>query len=353
MSHGMEAGDLMFSVREPVWHLNQNRDKVTMLGDTPDRETGMRLSGQAFRIVERPVLLAPEGLAWDSEGILRDSNGAVLRVVGDPVPGWKALARDDTGAVLHIAKNSYTVVQPEVLWDLQEALQDADGELVQYITAGTLKGGAIMWVLSRLDRPHQVTGTSTLVYPYLLTSTTHDGSGALRADVTEVTVVCWNTFSLATGARSDRSYRFRHTRNVSDRIEDAKGALFGALRSHDAFVELAEELAELRVSPAGVGMFLKSFIPDPPAYLVSDRVLANVEEARQKVRSVLNGGVTVPEYHANTAYGLFSAGTEYLDHLRPARNADTMFGRSLLRQERAKDKLVPLVRRIARDYALT
>jgi len=64
------------------------------------------------------------------------------------------------------------------------------------------------------------------------------------------------------------------------------------------------------------------------------------------VRAIFDGP-TIPEAHRNTAYGLVQAGIEYLDHLRSYRNSDTYLGRTLLRDEPLKRKLVPMVRELA------
>lgn len=339
MSHGIEQTDRMFSVREAPWHILETRDRVSVLGDFPGVERGMELAGHAFEIVERPILKARAALPdWATGGM------------GDKVPGWKALERSDTGATLHVAKDSYEPVQPRQLWELQALLQDVEPDALKYVTAGTLKSATIMWVLAQLDEPYVVTGDDSPVIPYVLTSTSHDGSGALRADLTDVRVVCWNTYSMATESE-DRSFTFRHTKNVKSRIEDARLALAGVRVRHQGFIELAEELATLPVSDEGVKRFLTKFIPAPSDYLTSDRVKANIDAARQTVEFTLNASPTVAEPHRRTAYGLFSVGIEYLDHQRKAMSADTLFSRTMLRQERSKDKVVGLVRAIAEEYA--
>ena len=92
--------------------------------------------------------------------------------------------------------------------------------------------------------------------------------------------------------------------------------------------------------------FVTTFIPKPEAEVISDQVLDNILRERSKVRAVFDGP-TIPEAHRNTAYGLVQAGIEYLDHLRSYRNSDTYLGRTLLRDEPLKRKLVPMVRELA------
>ena len=79
-------------------------------------------------------------------------------------------------------------------------------------------------------------------------------------------------------------------------------------------------------------------------------MLDNILRERVKVRAIFDGP-TIPEAHRYTAYGLVQAGIEYLDHLRAFRNSDTYLGRTLLRDEPLKRKLVPMVRELAASPA--
>ncbi len=100
------------------------------------------------------------------------------------------------------------------------------------------------------------------------------------------------------------------------------------------------------VTEEGVREFLARFIPEPPADIVTDRVRQNIADARQQIRNLLDGP-TIPPAHRRTAYGLFEAGIEYLDHLRSYRSAESYFNRCVFRPERLKRRLVELVQSVA------
>jgi phage/plasmid-like protein (TIGR03299 family) len=336
MGHEITESDRMFSVREAPWHIVETRDRVSVPGEYPGRELGMKLAGHDFEVEERPVLVSHGEIpSWAS--------GAT----GVLAPGWKALVRADNGHVLHIARDTYRVVQASELWDLQEQIQQIEPDKIRWETAGTLRGGAVLWVLARLDEPDFVPGDDSPTYPYVLTSTTHDGTGALKAQLTSIRVVCWNTFQAAQRGGGN-SFTFRHTRNIGERLSEARAALRGLRAQHHEYMELCRELAEINVGDHQVEAFLGRFIPQPPDYLISERVQQNVDIARQTIRYTLDASPTIPEAHRRTAYGLFCAGIEYLDHQRRYRSGDTLFGRTLLRQERLKDNLVRLVHSVAR-----
>jgi phage/plasmid-like protein (TIGR03299 family) len=337
MPHEMTNTDQMYSVREAPWHLGSGTN-VLMLDAAPEtRMARIEAAGHAFTVEEQDVYLRLEEEA-DARG-RSDVNFPKL-------DGWKALARSDTSDVLHVARGSYEVVQNIVGHELFEAL--STGARLDDGTGGTVKSGAVCYLSARIDEPLQVSGDDSPIYPYVVVLWTHDGSGALQARRTSVRPVCWNTISLgeAEARRSGRNFTFRHTKNVLARIEEAKRVIAGAREETAAFVELANELARMPVTDEQRERFVTTFIPRPEAEVISDQVLDNILRERTKVRAIFESP-TIPEAHRNTAYGLVQAGIEYLDHLRSYRNSDTYLGRTLLRDEPLKRKLVPMVRELA------
>jgi phage/plasmid-like protein (TIGR03299 family) len=313
--------DQGFMVREPAWH-----GLGIVLEDYPGRETAMELAGHNFTVIERPVEVV----------------GKVRNKVAD---GWKALVKSGSGEILQIVKDSYGVVQNDACWDIVDAIVDVPE--VKYETGITMKGGAVCSVLAWLDEPVTIPGDDSPLLPFLNVSWSHDGSSAVSARSTSIRVVCWNTQSMAEaeGKRHGTDFTFRHTKNVNNRIAEARTAIQGMRSAHAEYVELARELGRQPVTREQRELFIAAFLPMPEEALISDRVKANVEEGRAAVRRLFEGP-TIPEAHSLTAYGLHLAGVEYLDHLRGARNAETKYGRSLLRNEPAKVKLGKLIREV-------
>lgn len=316
-----------FFTRTPAWH-----QQGVVLDDYPGREEAMTLAGHDFQVIEMP--LAVVTASADEEWTDIDYREAV---------GWKALLKNDgDGAVLNVVKDSYEVIQNDVGWDIVDLII---GEGARYETGITLKDGAVCVVTAWLDEPVTIPGDNSPILPYLVTRWAHDGSGSLSTRATSVRVVCANTDELAQSEarRLGTEFTFRHTRNVKERIEDAKLAIRGMRVHHEEYVQLSLELAKIKVTKPQIEFFLTEFIPTPPEAMISDRVAKNIEEARQAVRGIL-GGETVPEAHRFTAYGLRMAAVEYLDHYRGYRNHDTYVGRTLLRSEPQKAKLASLIR---------
>lgn len=336
MAHEMTANDRMFSVRVAPWHMGMGTN-VTLLPDHPDPATVLVEAGLDWTVEEeefyRKIVWVP---SVDGAGDVKY----------EAVPGTRLLVRSDTSSILSVQKDSYAVVQNQVGAEIMDALL-GDGN-VKYETGGSTRDGAVCYLTARIDEDMSVQGDDSAIFPYLVVTWAHDGSAAMQARATNVRVVCQNTISLseAEAERTGRRWTFRHTSRVHDRIAEARDTLRGVREEATAFQELANELAAISVSDVQREDFVQRFIPAPESTVViSDRVLDNINTARSKVRGLFDG-TTIPEAHRNTAYGLLLAGTEYADHLRGARNSDTYLNRTLLREEKLKQALVPMIREV-------
>jgi hypothetical protein len=67
------------------------------------------------------------------------------------------------------------VVQNEDAFKFTDSLL---GEGVTYETAGSLRGGKIIWLLAKM--PEDVTILGDTVTPYMVFTNTHDGSGSVK-----------------------------------------------------------------------------------------------------------------------------------------------------------------------------
>jgi phage/plasmid-like protein (TIGR03299 family) len=318
-----------FSVRVPMWH-----GLGVILNDFPGWDEAYVLAGHDFTVEEQDVFIKAERPIFGDNSL----------VTFPKLPGYKAVTNSKTGSVFAVHNSTYEVIQNPVGWELAKLLV-ADSN-VRVETAGVLKDGAVCWALLSLDEPFTVDGDNSPTYPFVTVSWAHDGSAALRCFPTSIRVVCWNTHSMAVDkAEADgRAFTFRHTKNVADRIDDARDVMAGVRASSAQFRELANELAAITVTDRQREQFVTTFLPQPLG-VISDRVIDNMLSDREGLRAIFDSP-TMPEAHRNTAYGLVEAGVEYLDHIRGSRNAGTKFGRTLLRPEPLKAKLVPMVREL-------
>jgi phage/plasmid-like protein (TIGR03299 family) len=317
----------MFSVRQMPWHR-----EGTIVADYPDTWTQARmLAGLDWEPVTAAVY-APVGINADGT------------VCYEPIEGWKTITRSDTGAVLSISKDTYTVIDHAEMGEIIEAVLAQPG--VKWETAGVLDGGKAVWCLALLDEPITLPGDDSPVLPYLAITNRHDGTAACALRATAVRIVCANTFRAAEleGERTGTTFSFVHKSGWRNRIEEARTAVTGARAEMARYAELASELLAIRVTPAQRELFITEFIPKPPEGLITDRVARNVDEARAALRMIFESKTT--EQVAHTAYGLVQAAGEYLDHVRTARSWETRLNRTLIRPEPLKHRALSLAREV-------
>jgi phage/plasmid-like protein (TIGR03299 family) len=258
---------------------------------------------------------------------------------------FQAIARDDTGDVLAVPGSGFKAVTHAQMGEVIEAVLESD-QGVKFETAGSCRGGRQVWALAYLDEPYQIGGDSSPIYPFLAFLNGHDGSAACKLPITDVRVVCWNTWNAAAaqGDRTGAQYVFKHVGDISQHIEDAKDALKQVREDSKATRALFEELAKVPVNDDQVKTFTQLFLPSPAdkGDFVSERVAGNIAKARAKFIHLHDEAITTDGIRG-TAYGLLQASTEYLDHVRGFRSNDTYMGRTLLKPEKLKAEALALI----------
>jgi len=323
-----------FFVREPAWH-----KLGVVLDEYPGRELAMRLAGHDWDVIEIPLLgefsneiLAAAGQAQNENGrgFMKRVSGSVLHV------------RSDNLFELATHSTTFERILNSTAYDVAEILFDQG---FQYEAGITVDGGRTCAITLKLDEPITITGDDSVVLPYGCLSWAHDGSASLKVRSGTIRQVCANTIAMseAEGSKLGTDFTFRHTKNVHERIEDAKKAIHGVREALDVYREVAEELAAQPVTPGQRDWFVSTIIGDRDGRISrnvdsSDRVKDNVERERAKINSLFFGP-TVPEDHRLTAYGLWVAGGEYFDHLRNYRSVDSYVRRTLLTDSREKASL--------------
>lgn len=318
MAHQFVKG--FFSNNEPAWH---GLGQVLPEGIWPGKDEAMKLAGHAWKVVEHPV-------------------SSEIGGVNVNLDGWKGLFREDTGEVLSIVRKSYGVIQNEVPYDLVEAV---GSEGVKWHVGLTLQGGKCV-VVGYLPDEWTAPGDDSPTLPFLTALWSHDGTTALQLIRTAIRVVCANTRAAAIteSAKSGLEVTVRHTSNWREYVDRARDVLSRTRAEFEEYKELAVELTRRSATQEQVETFLKAFLPMPDLTdcSYSERVQANVIDARNQVRAIL-AGPTTPEAHRRTAYGLWQSGLEYLQHRRPTRKAHSKLNRSILKEDRAATNLHKLV----------
>ena len=112
-------------------------------------------------------------------------------MMGTGFRGFKANVRDTDQQILGVVTDRYKVVQNEDAFAFTDQLL---GEGVSYETAGSLQNGRRIWMLAKLPQRYIISGDE--IEPYLVFMNAHDGTGAIKAAMTPIRVVCQNTFEI-------------------------------------------------------------------------------------------------------------------------------------------------------------
>ncbi len=315
MSHNLTDRDGMFTVREAAWH-----GLGTVLDEHPTREQAKKIAHDWEPVAETIYRKVP----------IVGEDGSLGHTF-EEISGFRANVRSDTAETLGVTSESYELVSNTDMYDIAELIQGEDKSQVKFETGGSLKGGAKVWLLLRLNEPLVVKGDPHgATIPYYALQNSHDGSGAFRGQATMTRIVCDNTSQMADmdAAARGTSFNFNHTKNIQERVEQARDALAGWRDSISRWHLLSETLMAAKVEPEAVIMFVEKFIPMPLATVTSDRVRENVRTQQLEMLSIFEGRTM--EGIADTAYGLVQAAAEFQQHYRRAQSRETRFKRAYL-----------------------
>lgn len=178
------------------------------------------------------------------------------------VPNRKAIVRSDTGTVLGIHTDSYQIHQYNewLVNNIETILDDS----LQIGTAGLLRGGAVAWV--QVEVPETiVTPEGVSFRPFLLASTSLDGSIATSYGRSVTNTVCDNTMSVAMTQHGGQRIRYRHSSKSLGRIQEARDALGIIYTAADEFTQEVATLTSIGFSSSDFERLLniETPLPDP------------------------------------------------------------------------------------------
>jgi phage/plasmid-like protein (TIGR03299 family) len=178
--------------------------------------------------VDALTMLRMAGLDWTVEA--RD---AYYYTASGVDIGARLLVRTDTERPLGQCRGRYVPFQNIDGFAFLDELVGA-GEM-RFHTAGSLKGGAIVWALAQVPGElivERQDGRPDVIAPFALIYIGHDGATAIACRLTTVRVVCWNTLSAAVGGwrggkarMGSGEFRFRHTASAPVRVAEAREVL--------------------------------------------------------------------------------------------------------------------------------
>ncbi|MEI6296260.1 MAG: DUF932 domain-containing protein [bacterium] len=283
MAHLVES---MMYVREIPWH-----GLGRMVQDAPNSFDALRLAGLDWNVEQREIQL----------------------VDGDLIPNAKANVRSSDNSVLGIVTDRYKIVQNVEAFAFTDALI---GDDVRYETAGSLQNGRKVWMLAQLPET-KVLGDK--VVPYICFTNSHDGTGAVRAMMTPIRVVCNNTLNIALDS-TPRQWSMTHTGDLEKKLEEAKYTLELANTYMYELNKQAEIMSKVKISGLKLEQILKSLFPYDEI-LDSNRKKENMKALRSNFMKAY-GMVDIVNFKG-TAWGVVNAMTDMVAHTTPLRQTDS------------------------------
>ena len=240
---------------------------------------------------------------------------------GSPVPGVKANVRSTDNKVLGIVGPDYKIVQNAEAFSFMDQVL---GEGVTYETAGALKGGRRVWVLAHI--PGEYRFVEDKADPYILFSTTHNGSGAIKVCLTPIRVVCMNTLNLAIKTAT-RSWSIVHKGLMDQKIANAKNTLIASKEYMGALCDEMVNLNEIKLTDTQVYDYVKKLIPMPLD--PSEVTRRNVSSKRTEL---MDRYELAPDLaHVDrSAYRFINAVSDFATHSTPLRARSNYRGTRLL-----------------------
>ena len=325
-----------FFVREPSWH----RLEQKILADWPGSwEEARQQANLLWEPVTAPVFERKISFDEIVPGVTLDGQ------IFEAIKGWQAIKRDDTGETLSVQTSAYHVISNT---DFGQVIEGLLGEMpgeIHYEGVFTLHGGRMVIALIRFDKPMSPKGDPSQTVQYAAFCSRHDGQGGLKVVLTNVRVVCANTWGMAeVGSKDEKTaFTIKHSRNWSERVEEVKGKLLIAAAANLAYIEISEQLLLKKVTKAHRDLFLRRILPIGDD--MGDRQRQNRLDERQQVLTILDGPTCVDIN--KTAYGLMQAAGEWSDHYRRFRSVDTYVNRHLFSREPVKERAFREAKRLA------
>ncbi len=275
----------MFYTREKPWH-----GLGTRVEEAPDSSQALILAGLDWMVIQKSI---------------QTLDGAL-------VPGFKANVRETDGQVLGIVSDRYQVVQNQDAFAFTDELL---GEGVTYETAGSLQGGRKTWILARLPQRYFISGDE--MEPYMVFMNSHDGSGAIKAAMTPIRVVCQNTLNLALST-AKRSWATNHVGNIQGKLEDAKSTLLYADRYMSELGKEIDQLNQQKLSDKQVQDYIDALftLPDKATALQKRNQCRMKEDLRRRYYDA-------PDLQqvGKNAYRFVNAVSDYATHAKPLRES--------------------------------
>jgi phage/plasmid-like protein (TIGR03299 family) len=286
-----------------------NVETMAYAGEVPWHGLGVPVSNDLTPV----QMMEKAGLNWTVDQI--DS----YVTVGDKqIPtGMKSLVRSSDNKVLTNIGQVWNPVQNEDAFNFfSEYVMKGDMEMH---TAGSLKGGQLVWALAKVKESFDLFGGDT-VESYLLFSNPHKYGFSIDVRFTPIRVVCNNTLSLSLEAKAERSVKVGHRTEFN--AGEVKKALGIASAKLHEYKDMAQFLGSKRYNIDNLVEYYNTVFPRTADKRVQNQELS-VETLSKNAKAAFDAIEQQPgaKFAEGSWWQAFNSVTYVTDHLQ-GRNAD-------------------------------
>jgi len=286
-----------------------NVETMAYAGEVPWHGLGVPVSNDLTPV----QMMEKAGLNWTVEQIDSYVN------VGDKrIPtGMKSLVRSSDNKVLTNIGQVWNPVQNEDAFNFfSEYVMKGDMEMH---TAGSLKGGQLVWALAKVKESFDLFGGDT-VESYLLFSNPHKYGFSIDVRFTPIRVVCNNTLSLSLEAKAERSVKVGHRTEFN--ASEVKKALGIASAKLHEYKDMAQFLGSKRYNIDDLVEYYNTVFPRTADKRVQNQKLS-VETLSKNAKAAFDAIEQQPgaKFAEGSWWQAFNSVTYVTDHIQ-GRNAD-------------------------------
>lgn len=229
--------------------------------------------------------------------------------------GKVSLVRDTDHQIFTTSSERWTPMQNKEVLGFMDEYVRAGGATLE--TAGSLRGGRVIWALANLGRGFSVTKGDD-VKGYLLLTSPHEMGSSITLRTTTVRVVCANTMA---AANQEGTITYRQNHLSAFNVDAAREAVAEAHEDLAAAERRAKTLSKLKLSMDDAVKKVLLPVMAPAALDHSEIMDGPLDEAPlpKQIREIMDsintapGHITTPK--GTTGWGVMNGVTHWADHV--------------------------------------
>lgn len=223
---------------------------------------------------------------------------------GSEVPKNFATRRDSDGAILGVVGDRYTVLQNVDAFDWFDPFIESKQASIK--TVGSFKGGRVIFIQAEVEiDPVEIVKGDTPIQSHMTLGHAHDGSLRVLGGFTPVRPWCINQLPMMKSSKSSKMLSMKHTKNVVLGLE----AIRGIMDIHKA--ELNATAEQLRFL-ASKGVNQKSLEKYVTLVFSKEGKEQDKTKIVETIAHLFENGRGLGQSNMKNYYGMFNAVAEHL-----------------------------------------